>query len=240
MVRSQRAFTDRGITVLSVQPPNLTLQVDEKAEREANIVLPPSRKNVDATFAPATVKVRGPLGVLQTAEQKMSGQLSVFGDFGGEPLKQPGHYDGQDVVLRKPPELMDERIEIIPPPAPQKVRANVDVRQADKTQLVRSMPITIDVTDGLPDKYKVQWTRPSVPALQNVTISGPPELIDAMEKPDFEPKPKARLVVTPQDVGGPRTKTVEYDLPDRVKVSDEDRNRTVDFQLVPWAQPPAL
>jgi hypothetical protein len=60
-----------------------------------------------------------------------------------------------------------------------------------------------------------------------------------MEKPDFDPKPKARLVVTPQDVGEMRTKTVEYDLPKGVTVSDEARNRTVDFRLVPWTTPPA-
>ena len=36
-----------------------------------------------------------------------------------------------------------------------------------------------------------------------------------------------------------RTKTVEYDLPKGVTVSDEARNRTVDFRLVPWTTPPA-
>jgi hypothetical protein len=60
-----------------------------------------------------------------------------------------------------------------------------------------------------------------------------------LDKPDFEPRPKARLVVTQQDVGAPHSKVVEYDLPDRVKVSDEDRNRTVEFRLTPWATPPA-
>jgi hypothetical protein len=242
MVRAQRIFTDRGITVLSVQPPNLTLQVDQLVERDARVTLPPSRKNVDATFNPSSVKVRGPLSAIQSAEQQLAGELIVFGDFSGDLLKQPGHYDLPaaglpEVVLRKPTQLQDERIEIIAPP--QKIRASVDVRQADKTHLVRSMPITIDATDGLQEKYKVEWVRPAVPALQNVTISGPPEVIDVMERPDFEPKPKARLVVTPQDVGAQRSKVVEYDLPDRVKVSDEDRNRTVEFRLTPWSTPPA-
>ena len=242
LVRNQRIFIDNGITVLSAQPPRLAVQVDEKVERDATIVLPPARKNVDATFVPSTVKLRGPLSALQSAEQKLGGQLVVHGEFSGDALKQPGHYDLPDprlpdVVLRKPLELQDERVEIIPPP--QKIGASVDVRQADKQHLVRSMPITIDSTDGLQEKFKVEWVRPAIPALQNVTISGPPELNDAMEKPDFEPKPTARLVVTPQDVGDVRTKTVVYDLPDRVKVADQDRNRTVDFRLVPWAQPPA-
>jgi hypothetical protein len=243
MVRSQRAFIDRGITVLSVQPPNLTLQVDQVVEREARIALPPARKNVEATFNPPTVKVRGPLSALQRAEQQLAGELVVFGDLSGDLLKQPGHYDLPkdglpDVTLRPPTELQDERIEIIIPPG--KVRASVDVRQADKTRLVRSMPITIDMTDGLYEKYKVEWINPIVPALTNITISGPPEIIDLMDKPDFEPQAKARLVVTQQDVGNQHRKPVEFDLPDRVKVVDEDKNKTVEFRLVPWTTPPAL
>jgi hypothetical protein len=239
LLRNQHIFTDNGITVLSSQPPQLNVQVDEKAEREATIVMPPVRKNVVATFVPSTVKVRGPLGALQRAEQTMGGQLTVYGDVN---VKQPGRYNLPgpglpDVELRKPPDLQDERIAIISPPT--KIGASVDVRQADKTQLVRSMPITIDGTDGLQEKYKVQWIRPAVPALQNVNVSGPPEVIDAMDKPDFERKPKARLVVTQQDVGDRHSKVVEYDLPDGVKVSAEDRNRMVEFQLVPWTTPPA-
>jgi hypothetical protein len=242
LVRNQRIFIDNGITVLSCQPPRLNVQVDEKVEREATIVRPPARNNIDATFIPPTVKVRGPLGALQRAEQTLGGQLIVHGDFTGEPLKQPGHYDLPaaglpEPVLRKPPELMDERIEVILPPG--KIRASVDVRQADKQHLVRSMPITIDATDGLLEKYKLEWIRPAVPALTNVSVSGPPEVIDMLDKPDFDPKPKARLVITPKDVGDAHNKPVEYDLPDKVKVSDEARNRMVEFRLVPWTTPPS-
>lgn len=236
LVRSQRIFIDNGITVLSTQPPRLNVRVDEKVEREATIALPPTKANVQATFVPATVKLRGPLAAIRDAEQALGGQLVVHAEFSGESLKQPGHYDLSDVVLRKPPQMKDERIAIVPPP--QKVAASVDVRQADKTYVVPSMPITIDGTDGLLEKYKVEWIRPAVPALPNVTISGPPSVIDMIESPDF-PKPKARLVVTPRDVGERRTKAVEYDLPDAVKVVEEDRNRTVDFQLVPWTTPPS-
>ena len=64
-------------------------------------------------------------------------------------------------------------------------------------------------------------------------MTGPPDVIDAMQRADFEPKPKARIVLTQQDVGDKRSKAVKYDLPDdRVKVIDEDRNRTVEFRLV--------
>src|SRR5688572_9701500 len=110
LVRSQRVFIDNGITVLSSQPPRLGVQVDEKVERDATIALPPGRKNVDATFDPSSVKLRGPLSALQLAEQKLGGQLVVHGDVGGDLLKQPGVYKlpsagRPDVVLRKPIEL---------------------------------------------------------------------------------------------------------------------------------------
>jgi hypothetical protein len=245
MVRGQRVFLDKGITVISVQPPNLTVMADEVVERDAKLVLPPGRANIEATFNPPSVKLRGPLSIFQQAEaQQAGGELTVWADFGGDPLKQPGHYELPapglgEIVLRKPAmsPLKDDRVAIVPPPA--KVRASIDVRQADKTWLVPSMPITIDATDGLLETYKVEWTRPQLPVLQNVTISGPPELIDAMKKPDFEPQAKARLVVTQQDVGTPRSKPVEYDLPDRVKVVDQDKNRAVEFRLVPWTTPPS-
>jgi hypothetical protein len=99
------------------------------------------------------------------------------------------------------------------------------------------MPVTADITDGLADKYKVELLRP---ALQNVWVVGPPDIIDAMSRPGFEPQPKARVIVTPQDVGERRSKVVKYDLPDKVQVVDEDKNRTAEFRLVPWVTPPSL
>ena len=61
-----------------------------------------------------------------------------------------------------------------------------------------------------------------------------PELIDAMQKPDFDPQPKARLVITAADLATPGTqrKTVRYDLPDQVKVSPDDQKKMVEFKVV--------
>ena len=246
LVRSQRIFVDNGITVLSAQPPRLSVQVDEKVDREAMIALPPARKNMEATFEPSTVKIQGPLTALRNAEQAMGGQLVVHADFTGGAVNQPGRYSLPgpglpDVVLRKPMELQDERIQI--PPLPAKIRANVEVRQADKTRLVPSMPITVDMPDGLYEQWKIEWVNPTAPVLQNITISGRPELIDAMEKPGFAPQPKARLVVTAPPGGDAgdavQTKAVEFDLPDGVKVIDEDKTKNVQFRLVKWTTPPS-
>jgi hypothetical protein len=231
LVRAQRIFADNGITVLSCQPPRLQVLVDQVVERDARVVRPPNAKNLDATFDPPTVKIRGPLSMLTRAEQAArqeaggTGGLVVYADIRDD-NRPPGHYPLRDVPLRRPQELDDERISIVGGP---RVNASVDVKQADRTLRIPSMPVTVDAPDVVTDQYKVVLERP---VLQNVWVTGPPEIIEAMEKPDFEPQPKARVVVTKQDVGDRRSKSVKYDLPDKVSVIDEDKTRTVEFRLV--------
>jgi hypothetical protein len=230
LVKNQKIFVDSGVSVLGCQPAKLAVLEDSYVEREAKVVRPPDVTNVVATFDPPTVKVKGPLMVLTRAEKapraESPGKLVLYGDLHDEAMKPAGHYEPKEVVLRRPPELEDERVSIS---GPTTIRASVDVRPADKTLLIRSMPVTLDVTDSLWDKYAVTDFKG---VLQNVTVTGPPEIIDAMQKPDFEPKPKARVVVTPQDAGDRRSKPVAWDMPEGVKVIDADKNRTVEFRLV--------
>ena len=236
LVRNQRLFVESGIFVIACQPARLRVQVDQLVEREAKIVKAPSAKNLDATFIPPTVKVRGPLSLLEQAEAtpQPGGEtgLFVYADLSAEALKQPGTYKLPgpglpDVLLRKPQKADDERVTIVMPPT--RIQATVEVRQADKTLRIASMPVTLDTPDGLLEKYKVTEFRG---ALQNVTVTGPPHIIDQMEKPDYEPRPKARVLVTQQDVGERRSKPVKYDLPKGIDVVEADRNRTVEFRLV--------
>ncbi|HYO09983.1 MAG TPA: hypothetical protein VER17_13515 [Tepidisphaeraceae bacterium] len=231
LVRSQKIFTDAGVTVLGVQPARLEIVVDEVVEREARIVGPSGVKNLEATFDPPTVKLRGPLSVLNKAlasvPQEENGRLLLHADLPQHILRKPDHYELTDVVLTRPPELQDDRVSIVALP---KIRAVVDVRQADKTYTRPSMTVTQDVPDGLLDKYKMVDFRA---VLQNVTLVGPPELIEAMQRPDFQPQPKAHVVVTAEDATGERrTKVVVYDLPKGVDVVPEDQKRTVEFRLV--------
>lgn len=237
LVRGQKIFADYGVTVLGVQPTRIEVAIDQLVEREARVVTTPTIKNVDATFDPPTVKVRGPMRLLNRALQAPaahddSGRLVIYGDVRTTPQ---GHHDEEDVLLTRPSELQDDRVALI---APKKIHASVDVRQADKTARIPSMTVTVDCPDSLLDKYKVVWDRQ--PVIQNITVTGPPDLIDALQRQDFEPKPKARVVVTQQDAAGGdmRTKVVQYDLPKGVEVSDEDKKRTVSFKLVDRSQLP--
>jgi hypothetical protein len=241
LVRQQRIFADNGITVLGCQPPRLLVVVDPVVEHNARIMVPPEIRNVDATFDPPTVKVRGPLSELTRVERNSpGGMLAVYADLHEVQNNKPGTYQLSDVPLRRPADLDPDRVSIVSLPH---IRANVTVREADKQLLIRSMPISVDSPDGLLDKYKVVWEHPSAPVLQNITVTGPPETIENMERPEFEPKPKARLEVTQQDAlgGERRSRVVKYDLPEGVNVVEEDKNRTIEFRLVDKSTlPPSL
>jgi hypothetical protein len=229
LVRSQQIFRDYGVTVHSVQPAGIEVSIDELVEREAKVAVPPDLTNVNATFDPPTVKVRGPRGLLDRAAQSNRGQMVVYAVADAWP-RTPGTHPVPDVVLMAPDQLKDDRVRINEAKA--KVRATLEVRQADKSYKEDSLAVTTDVPIGTFDKYDIVIERPAV---QNVIISGPPEIIDAMQKPDFEPRPKARLVITRADlafVGERRSKVVQYDLPQGVDVSPEDKKKTVEFRVV--------
>ena len=213
LINNQRIFRDYGVTVQRVQPAHLMVSINELVEREAKVILPPSAKNIIATFDPPTVKVRGPRNLLDRAAQNgpERGQLIVFAAADAM-SRVPGHYDLPDIAVTAPEDLKDDRVKIND--AHTKVRANVD------------------------DKYKLDVPRPAV---QNVTIIGPPDIIDQMQKPDYEPQPKARLVITATDLAAldeRRTKVVQYDLPKGVDVSPEDKKKTVEYRVLDRSAPP--
>lgn len=231
LVRQQRIFADNGITVLACQPPQFRVRIDQIVEREAQIVVPPEMKNITATFEPPKVRIRGPLSDLNRAESaRPNGTLTVLADVHEMQSKPPGQYQVTDVTLRRSQDLDFDRVRIISHP---RIRASVDVKQADKTYKIPSMPITVNGADTIMNKYQVVWDQPSLPVLANVTVSGPPAIIDSLDRPDL-PRPTARLDVTQQDAIGsePRSKAVKYDMPPGVKVSPQDENRTVEFHLV--------
>src|SRR5205823_4659469 len=127
LVRNQKVFSDYGVTVLGVQPSKLEVRIDELVEREARVVGPPGVKNYEATFDPPTVKVRGPLSVLNKAIQAAKaegGRLVLYAEIPDRVLQSPSHYDLDTLLLTRPPDLLDERVAII---APSKAKASIDV-----------------------------------------------------------------------------------------------------------------
>ena len=68
--------------------------------------------------------------------------------------------------------------------------------------------------------------------VSNVHVVGPKELIEQMKRPDFTPRPKALVEVSSTDVGEVKQKTLTYELPKGVDVTDEDKKRTLEFRVV--------
>ncbi|HEX8524290.1 MAG TPA: hypothetical protein VF669_18690 [Tepidisphaeraceae bacterium] len=235
LLRAQKIFSDYGITVVSCQPSQLLVTIDEMVDRDAKISVPPSIKNVEktSTFEPATIKIRGPKSKLDQATGQ-DGQLVVYANLSEDLLRRPGHRDLQDVALQLPPNLNDDRITIA---SGTRVKAALDIRAADVSDVIKSMPIDFVIPLAV-------WEKMSTGALQvdrtifrhfltDVHVTGPQQVIEAMKRPEFAPRPRALLDVALTDVGEIKQKPLTFvDLPDGVKISDEDRKQTVAFRLV--------
>jgi len=243
LVSNQRVFAQYGVTVspTNVQPAKLEISVDELVDREAKIYVPPNLKNVDATFNPPTVKVRGPRILLNRAAVNPSagehGQLAVLAE--GLP-RTPGPFKVDDVVLAAPEELKDPADRVHINDAHVKVAATGTVSQAETSYKMSSMNVWPMKPPNTDDKFHIVM---DLPAVQNVTIIGPPDLIDQVKNPAFDPQPKAVLVITAADLINPgekHTKIVKYDLPFKeLHVSPEDEKKTVDFKVIDASATPA-
>jgi len=236
LLRNQKIFSDYGITVLGCQPAQLLVTIDEVVEREAKIVPPPSVKNLEnsSAFDPPAVKVRGPKSKLDEAAASNGNHLTVYADIPEDLLRSPGHHDLADVAIQRPQYLIDDRVSIL---SSSKIKAALDVRAADVMDVIPSMPIALTIPDAVLEKMQTGSLKVDRtvfrPFLTNVHVVGPREVIDAMKRPEFAPRPRALLDVSTNDVGDVKPKTLTFvDLPKGVDVTDEDKKRTVDFRLV--------
>jgi hypothetical protein len=235
LLRSQKIFSDYGLTVLGCQPVWLLVKIDELVERDAKVMSLPSVKNLEgsSTFDPPVVKIRGPKSRLDDAAAQNNNQLVVYADIPEDVLKSPGHRNLAEVTLQRPSNLIDDRITIASTP---KVKASLDVRASDTMGKIDSMPIVPEMPAAVLEKiqsgqWKVDFTA-FKPYLGNVHVIGPKEIIDRINLPEFTPRPKATIEVSTSDLGEVKPKTLRYELPKGVEVSDEDKKRTVDFRLI--------
>ncbi|HEV2294358.1 MAG TPA: hypothetical protein VGR35_10910 [Tepidisphaeraceae bacterium] len=232
LIANHELFRHNGITVTRTQPDTIDVRVDQIVEREARVEPAPGTANVleSTTFEPATVKVRGPLNVLEPASEGGGGNprpLVVYAHIPETLLASPGSRDAEGLELSLPPPLArDARISIIP----SKVDATLQVRAADEVWEMQAMTVTLDQPKTVAEKYTVEYPT----SLPGVRLIGPKDVIEEMKKPEG-PKPYAQLRVTSEDAGpGEKRRTLRFvDLPDRVRVHDADRQRTIAFRLIP-------
>jgi len=224
MVSDAEMFRRTGVTISKTSPQTLTIDIDRIVDRELDVQVPPDLQNLvgTPTFEPRKVRVSGPQGVLETADAR--GQLNIFADFKDiKELKKPGKHEVPNVPLKLT--VNDKNIAL----SQTSVKAMVEVKQQDVEYKKNSIPVYVTYPHPIDMQYRAEYED----SLPDVTMIGPSEQIEAMQKPGFEPQPKARFEVGPKDtVGQARTARLQFDLPPGVRMSPEDEKRTIQFKLV--------
>lgn len=217
-----------GITIDSCQPVSLGVRIDQIITRSLPVEVPQGLSSIQSVrFNPPTVEVRGPATVLRQAEQNH--QLVVYADLSGLPiLKQPGQHE-LDIPISSP--IQQEQYVTIAPVA---VHAILQVRQADETLVISSMPIWAAGPSDLWGKYKVVYPSLLQPFLANVAVVGPHDQIEQLKRPGATSQCKAYIDVTSDDLpaGEVHNRRVRFDLPDGVHVAPASADTRVDFKLV--------
>lgn len=153
--------------------------------------------------------------------------LEVYPDLSGRDLTKPGAYELKGVPLVPGPALQGKQMTI----QPTTVNATLQVREADMSYTMNSMPVYLSHPADLLDKYRVEYD----PFLERVTLIGSREMIEAIRDGRLQGgAPKAELEITGSDAppaAQPREKGVQFDLPEGVTVSPADRSRKVRFTI---------
>lgn len=221
-VNANPIFLQRGITVTSCTPSTLILQVDElvpamefRPEVPQEIT---SRLDGPAVFDPPAVTLSGPKRLLVGVEPP----VEVIADITQQMLPKVG---GEILAVPLRLKAASELIKITPPT----VTARVKLRSAAVSYMINSVAVFTVGPPALFDKYRVNF--PAGSFLSRVTVVGPQDEINKISSGEFIPK--ALLEVTQQDAIArlPRSPS-QYILPEHVTVSDEDKNRTITFELV--------
>jgi len=216
-------FRMNGITVNSVLPHDLTINVDAQDDVAVDVKPSPELKNfsVPPIFSPHQIHVRAPHSLIAAAQS--TGNLVAYAhlDETREPLT-PGPHDLPGVPLSLP--FGDMSVITITPAV---VSAHVEIKKSDVTLLLPAIPVWVIYPPGMDDKYKAVYD----PSLANVTVVGPEEQIAELQSSAF--KPKATLEVSPSDlpVDTDHERRLRFDLPPDVHVSPEDAQRTISFHL---------
>ena len=178
-----------------------------------------SRLDGPAVFDPPAVTLSGPKRALVGAEPP----VEVVAEITQQMLPKVGG-EILDVPLRL--KTSNNLIKI----TPATVTARVKLKSLAVTYMINSVPVFTFGPPALFDKYRVNFP-PNGPFLSRVTVVGPQDEINKISSGDFIPK--ALLEVSQQDASArlPRSPS-QYILPEHVTVSDEDKNRTITFELV--------
>lgn len=219
LISDEAVFRQNGISVTKVSPPRLTVFLDEIVERKVPPRVEPTETRLTAPpTLPASVVARGPAARLKQLAD--AGKLVADLDLKELP-DTPGPHALPAVKIRP-----IEGVQWIP--ATLSVEVTV-AQRAEKEYTVRSMVVNARMPMSFQGMYVVKG--PEV--VQNVTVTGPAEAIDAMQRPGAPP-PIAVLAVTPDDINRPGRRKLTYaNLPAGVRVQNDALE--VPFEVVPVA-----
>ncbi|HWE00843.1 MAG TPA: hypothetical protein VG326_00435 [Tepidisphaeraceae bacterium] len=222
-------FVTNGISVSSLSPPEMTVKIDPIQQVTLPVSVRPSVTNLDgpAVFLPATVQVIGPRSVLDAARKE--DKLIAYADLGA--LTDPGAKTVPNARVSVP--ISDPHVTI----SPATVQAQLTVKKSDVDGIVNSMPVWAMYPPSPQwDKFKPVYQ----PSIFNVNVTGPAEMIQKINDPAFEPKPKAIFDVTtavPPVGANPQgikyTAKLHFDFgASGLKISPDDTHDTIEFTVV--------
>ena len=169
---------------------------------------------------PPAVKVSGPKRVLTNPDAP----VEVMAEITPQMLpKVAGTQEISAVPIRL--KVPNEQVTL----TPSAVKARVKLRSSTVSYVINSVPVFTYGPPALFDRYRVSF--PNGSFLSRVTVVGPQDEINRISSGEF--MPKAMLEIQQQDARErlPRSPSL-YILPPNVTVSDEDKNRTITFELV--------
>jgi hypothetical protein len=219
LIQNLDLFKSNGVSVLEVQPPAMTINVDTEARRTVPVELPTDHPEFTTSkIDPPNVTVSGPQRVLSAANLKALLKLDGFSQ-----LNTPGTYALQSV----PVELSTpSRLHV----DPTHVDATVVVSQSDITHEIPAVYVWIVATPSTLRDFNLQLADSDV-SITHVVVKGPKEQINAIEKGVFNPI--AELRVSQGDANNPHEIAPVFDLPPGVTVVNPEAKKPIKFTATP-------
>ncbi len=226
LLESSDFFRPYGVSITDVSPPRLTFTISELESIDLPVRNPPSAQfpNIaaESAYEPSVVRVTA-----KKQDLADRANLYVYPDLGGRDLTKPGTYEIKGLPLLFSQPLQNKQADM----SPATVNATLVVRETNITYTLNSMPVFLSHPADMLDKYQVEYD----PFLERITLIGKRDTIDAIASGKLQGAgPKARLEITNTDAppaAQPRQKVVQYDLPEGVTVSPEDKSRQVRFTV---------
>ena len=228
LVQDAPVFVNNGVTVTSVSPMTIGVIVDTYADIDVPVQVPPDAGNIaSAVFEPRFVRVHGPKEILKAAEK--TGQAVAYANLAAVPeLSRPGQHEPVQVPVESPL-TKNEHVTLLPPST---VTATVTVQSSTISRPINVMPIWVEGAESVRNDYRVEGDL----SVKNVTLIGPPDKIQEIVNQTVVPHATLQLTREDGQAGEIRPRKLWFDngsLPPGVTVSQEDKDRTFDFRVVP-------